>query len=286
MEVNREVLKSSGRIKRKKALQVLFCVAFFLAVAFVVSNGVFHLDKLYIKKVYIDGNKQVEDSRIFAVAKDILSGRYYGVYPKSNILIYPKEQIAEVLLRNIPWLASVVVSGSANVISIEVMEREPKYLWCDDLAKSAVDRICYYLDKDGFVFDKAPNFTGHIYPEFYGGNKRGGYVGRSILPIETLREILSIKDSIDKTLQDKGGILGYVYGVYIYENGDYDLLLSGGRKDWKINFDLNTDPVKKFQVVVESKFFKKELDNSTNQLDYIDLRFGKKVFYKFNKAGE
>lgn len=286
MEVNREIKRSSWRIRRKKALQILLCGALFLWGAFAVSSGVSHLDKLYIRKVYISGNSKVENSRIFAVVENILAGRYYGVYPKSNILIYPKEQLEQTLLRNIPWLAGVVISGSTNMVSIEVIEREPKYLWCDDLAKPISTRICYYMDKDGFVFDKAPAFSGHIYPEFYGGNKRGGYMGRSILPVATLQNILSVKDSINKMIKDGGYPLGEAYGVYVHNNGDYDLLLSGIKKDWRASFDLNTDPVKKFKAVLDSKFFKKELAGPGNNLEYVDLRFGKKVFYKFNKAGE
>lgn len=281
MEINREVLRSSGRIKRRRALHAVSLLGFLIFALIILTNYILHLDGLYIQKIYINGNKQVEDNRIFSLTKEILAGKYYGMYPKSNVLIYPKGLVAQTLLRNIPWLASVSISSNTKSLLIFVEEREPKYLWCDDFNKPILERTCYYMDRDGLVFDKAPSFSGHIYPEFYGGNKRGGYLGRSILPTDTLNAVLEIKNSADKMTRDKKYSFGALYGIYVNNNGDYDLLFDQGTRGWKVIFDMNTDPVKKLRAVLDSPFFQKELANTDKRLEYIDLRFGKKVFYKF-----
>ena len=262
----------------------------FLGTVFVLTGYLFHLDKLYIRQVYISGNKQVLSSQIFSVTKGVLGGRYYGLYPKNNLLIYPKKLIKESLLRSIPWIASVGVFSDINSLFIEVEERVPKYLWCDDLSEPILDRTCYYLDMNGLAFDKAPSFSSHVYLEFYGGNKRGGYIGKSILSPDTLRIVLEMKDSMEKTLKDKYPFLVRIYGVYVYNNDDYEFLFTQGRKESKIIFNLPKNASedekmrvdKKFKAIMTSPFFMKELNNTNRQLKYIDLRFGKKVFYKFD----
>lgn len=282
MGVNNEVLKSSVRLRKKKARRVFSYSALVLAILFAVTNIITHLDKLYIKHIYISGNVKVEDGQIFGVVANSLRGYYYGIYPKSNILIYPKKVVGDSIMRNIPWIASVAVSGGVNSVIVNVIEREPKYLWCDSIDKPIIDRICYYLDKDGFAFGRAPGFSGHIYPEFYGGDKKGGYIRKFVLPVEKLNTVLKIKDGGEKALADNNINLGKIYGFYIHNNGDYDLLLSDGKNEYKINFSLNTDVLKKLNTVLSSPFFIKELRDGNKRLEYIDLRFGKKVFYKFD----
>ncbi len=289
MEINREALRSSRRIRRKKIFQVFSYCCLFLVAIFALTSYLFHIDQLYIKRVYISGNKQVEDRQIFNVAKEILDGKHYGIYPKNNILIYPKKMIIKSLARDIPWIAETFISAAGNSLLIEVKEREPKYLWCDDLSKAILNRSCYYLDSNGFGFDKAPNFSSHVYPEFYGGNKRGGYTGRSILPLDSLGHVLSVKDSLEKIIKSQYSPFAHIYGVYIYNNDDYDLLITDGKKEWKIIFNLTKSLSeekklkieKKLKAIISSPFFIKELNNTTQSLKYLDLRFGKKVFYKF-----
>jgi hypothetical protein len=283
MNINRELLKSSERIKRKKAETALTYFALFLAFIFFITNLVSHFDKLYIKKVHIVGNKKVGEQAVFDIVKNNLGGKYYGLYPKNNSLIYPKAILLDSLMQNIPWIASVAVSSNMNSMLVQIEEREPKYLWCEDESMSVLELSCYYLDKDGFTFDKAPTFSDHIYLEFYGGNKRGGYMRRSVLPTGTLGPVLEAHSIVDRLMKGEDYYLGHPYGVYIHNNGDYDMLFENGKNRWKIMFNLDTDILKKLKAVLGSPFFMEELKNVDNKLQYMDLRFGKKVFYKFEK---
>ena len=288
--INREILRSSERIRRKKVLRVFSFLSLFLAIVFALTSYVFHMDILYIKQIYVLGNKQVREEEIVKAVKQVLDGSYFGLYPKSNRLIYPAEEIVLLVTRRIPWVSSVSLSGGVGSIFVEVKEREPRYLRCDDLLKPALDRVCFYLDALGFAFDRAPNFSSHVYLEFYGGVKKGGYVGRSVLPTQILQAVLEVKNRVESIVNSGPLVLGKIYGIYIQGNGDYDLLLIGGRREWAVTFNL-TDVVKdgeiqriekKFRAIVSSPFFIKEFESSNKQLQYIDLRFGKKVFYKFD----
>ncbi len=291
MDVNREALRSSSRVRKKKISQAFSYLCLFLAIIFALINYLFHLDNLYITKVYIQGNKQVENSRIFNIVKESLDGKYLGLYPKNNVFIYPKKMIIESLLHNIPTIASVDVSNNHASLFLNIQERVPKYLWCDDLTKSMLSRACYYLDVDGFAFDKAPSFSNHVYLEFYGGNKRGGYLGQSILSPAVIHAVVDIKDYVERLIADRRYPLGDLYGVNVYpDGGDYDILFASGAKEWKVIFNLDPNLLesnkqsieKKFRAIMISSFFLKELGAAGNRLEYIDLRFGKKVFYKFN----
>ncbi len=283
MEINREVLKSTERIRRRKFSYALSCLAIFVSAIFAVTNYLTHFDRLYLKKVYVSGNREINSDLIFGIVEKNLDGKYYGIYPKNNLLIYPKKEIENALENSLSWIARADVTATFGSISVNIMEREPKYFWCDDQSKPSIEHVCYYVDENGYVFDLAPKFSDHIYFEFYGGTKRSGFMRAQILPVETLRKIVSLKDSLNTIILQSGLLVGKIYGLYIYNNGDYDFLVDNKGHDWKINFNLTTDADKKYKAILESPAFIKELSTTDKFLEYIDLRFGKKVFYKFGQ---
>ena len=173
MEINREIFKSSIRIKRRKIYQFLLYFVLCVAFLFALSNFVFKLDKLAITQILISGNKNIETASIFKVVHQKLSGTYYRLYSKNNILIYPKEDIRTSLMRNFIWLQDVNIASVMGNISLVLREREPIYLWCDSVDKPILERTCYYLDENGFAFAVAPRFSSGVYLSLYGGNRRG-----------------------------------------------------------------------------------------------------------------
>ncbi|MBI3632911.1 MAG: hypothetical protein HY226_01315 [Candidatus Vogelbacteria bacterium] len=268
---------------------------FFAAFLFALLNFIFKLDKLAIKQVFISGNKNIETGLIYDVTKENLSGNYYYMFPKNNILIYPRDEIENSLKKNFMRIKYVDIASVLGNLSLSISEREPAYLWCDDADKDAIDRICYYLDEDGFTFAIAPQFSGDVYLSFYGGNKRGGYMGRSVLETASFHSIVDIKNYFLKAITSEHIQLGVLSGIYIYKNGDFDLLFGNGNSKWRLSINLpEGDSINsqsenslesKLFAILNSQVFKDELNHANNKLEYIDLRFGKKVFYKFSHIG-
>src|SRR3989344_3974534 len=113
------------------------------------------------------------------IKRDVLNSRGLSELKKrrrraflNKALFYPKSAIRRSLASTYPRLKDIelrVKSGGALLIS--VTEREPLYTWCGENipeTDTAENQICYFLDKEGYVFDEAPYFSGDVYFKFYG----------------------------------------------------------------------------------------------------------------------
>ena len=114
-------------------------------------------------------------------------------------------------------------------------------------------------------------------------------MGHSILSADIMQAIVKVRDVAATLITKKDYTLGNIYGVNINKGDDYDLLIGRGAGDWKMNFNLAATTSasdilrieKKLHAVLSSQFFITEQSSANKKLQYIDLRFGKKVFYKF-----
>ncbi len=283
MELNREILKSSAKIRRRKIERFLSFSVLSIVALLDLSFFIAQLDFFRIKQVDISGNQIIGTSAIFETINRPLSGKYFGFYPKSNFLIYPKSDIIDSILKfSTIGEAEVAMGGSTLYVSIK--EREPKYLWCGDFVSYTQDKQCYYLDENGFSYGRAPEFSDHIFFEFYGGEKLGGYTGKNILPPDQFKNVVSLYGSLETAIKQFISPDAELYGVNIKKVGDIDFLVKGDGSFWEIRSTISLDSVeqaKKMEVAVSSAVFQGELKKNTHGILYLDLRFGKKVFYKF-----
>lgn len=284
MELNREILKSSTKIRRRKIERLLAVCSLVIVVLIDISIILSRLDNLQIKKVDISGNKDVSALTLFDEVKNLLSGRYLGFYPRSNFLIYPKGEIIK-RISSFPNVESLNIAVSSKTLYLVVKEREPKYLWCGDFDTSEYKR-CFYVDSGGYSYGLAPDFSSHIFFEFYGGDKRGGYSGKTILPAEQFSNVVLLADYLKKLVGEFISPSAELYGANLKQNGDVDFLVEDRKALWIIKTTISSEPsliAQKMEKAISSPVFQKELEEKKNLLAYIDLRFGKKVFYKFGQ---
>lgn len=98
----------------------------------------------------------------------------------------------------------------------------------------------------------------------------------STLSEDDIRVIFNIESLLEKKNINTNSVYVDVYrDVYL----DTDFA--------KIIFSLKTDSQKVVNTlisVIDNKLFKTDLQNSQNMLEYIDIRFGNKVFYKYKSS--
>jgi hypothetical protein len=226
--------------------------------------------------VTLDG-KEVSDK----VAAS-MNGNYFLFVPEKNIFFYPAAKIKQALLRGYPRLAEVAVSPeSLTSLLVTATERKPEYQWCTD------DDTCYFMDQSGFVFDKAPTYSGNVYFEFR-GEASSSPLGRTVLPADAVENIISFKKELDRLLSVYGDTMtGKITRVTVLDGGDYEFRIvrnDAAKTAWKIIFSrgqmaqaLLDNIETAFNAIANGKHPGKTLSD----LEYMDLRFGRKVFYKF-----
>lgn len=257
------------------------------AVLFVASLFLAYRPKLLIAQVSVTGNKTVSNLALRQVINAQLSGKYWGLYPKNNAFLYPRAELIAALTAAFPRLSAITLDQpDSRRLALTVKERRGEYLWCLPSPADVPDNDCYFADETGFVFAPAPQFSSPLYFEFVAANSESP-LGRQALPEADWQKLLSAKQELSIILASS--FLGEqkLWQAAPAELRDwYFHAKSPTGRDWEIRLDLDQDLTVAFQtlrsVLVEPGFISESLANQS-ELEYLDLRFAPKVFYRYNK---
>lgn len=253
-------------------------------ILFVVLAGVLlflvtwlsNLDKLNIQNIKITGNSVLRSEEISKIVNENILGKYLWLFSKSNFLIYPKVKIKKDLVDSFAQIKdSKIKFEDFQSIVIEITERTPSALWCNDI----LGQYCYFMDEEAYLYDMAPNFSGDVYFKYVGGFPG---VSTSTPTTQVLRLVYLGEENNDqfnklnlfiRLLRDIN-INGYQ--LITKDNGDYELFFNN---DSRLIFDVHQDFD---EIFVNLRATLIELgDLEEKEFNYIDLRFDNKVVYKF-----
>ena len=218
-------------IKKKKRKNVTFVVSVFIIVlTFIISSSAFsRLSSLTIGKINIEFDKGVVDHKITALVSEIISHKYLNLFSKSNIYLYPKKEIISFINKNFPETGAISMSiGPYNSLDIRIKEKNATAIICPflpDFSSEERDKKdsedCYYADKKGFVYAKAPDFSGSVYkkiflPELTNISTSTPIIGNLATSTEVFTGIVSFMDRVEKNNI-------YTESILVKEDGEYEL---------------------------------------------------------------
>lgn len=290
MPINNSTLPSREEfLKRKKKERVRKYSVISLLIVLIV--GVFsylsHRPELRVTKVILKGGVLVTESDISEKSTSFMKGSYIFLFPKNGSLWYPKHKLENYLKQNFQRIDSISIdSKGLKTIVVSIEERKPFAIWCDSLLeakdvstttqktdKNPDYQKCYFIDQNSTIFSESPYFSGDAYFKFYGLVSTTTPIGTYYIASST--EFEEITSFIDK-LRSMSIRPSYLVAN---ESGDYSLTVSGGGK---ILFDTKK-PLVETAKNLESLLRTPALSTSTNAdlpIEYIDLRYGNKLFYK------
>ena len=290
MYSRKKIIKKTRRKKLFEKSRFLAWRSIIFIMLFLVLIGILAWQsgnkKALIDKIEVLGNEVVNQKDILRIVQSELAGKYAWLFHKDNIFIYPQNNIKEKLLVLDKRIRDVnVYRDSLTAIAVEISERKPAYMWCElvkerpDLesaegaggspASGSNQKKCFFLDKTGYIFAEAPQFSGSVFFTFYGYRKYADApLGNFLFEERDFERLIAFKEKIKKLGFEPAGLVEK-------EEGDFDLILEDESKimfnqkqnlaDVLENFDSSIDTIKA----------------GKKDLEYIDLRFGNKVFYKF-----
>lgn len=272
------------RKKRKKKL-IKFGLVFIVIILLIsLASYISHRKKFRISEVSLSGGVLVTENDVKLKTLEFLGGSYYWIFPKNNFAWYPKKDLKNNLKSSFKRIDSIDINlDGYNSIVIKITEKKPVATWCDKIPDknflltpedySNIEN-CYFIDDNSAIFAPAPHFSGNAYFKYYGlvstsTNPIGSYYISS--PLE-FNDLASFVDEV-KLLE--------VYPLYLVAkgSGEFSLVLYGGGE---ILFD-NKEPLKKVAENLKALLRTPEMSTTTANylpVDYIDLRFGNKLFYK------
>jgi cell division septal protein FtsQ len=221
------------------------------------------VDALTIKHITVAGGETIEHSDIEKAVRNTLTGSYLKIVPKAFAFTYPYEEVLEAV-NAVPRVKNVkVIRKGGEELHIEFSEYEPQTLWCDESDM----HNCHFLDEDGYAFSRAPGLVG-------GSFLRVTAVGRQpekhITPFnpEEYKRVIELKDAFAANKW-------FVKRVDIDTAGDAFLtIVDGGEFKVSLKQPANETVSNLLTVLGSEQFSHIEPGN----FEYIDLRFGSKVF--------
>lgn len=288
MPINNSTLPSREEFlkrKRKQKITKYFAIGFLLVLIVCVFTYISHRPEVRVSKVILKGGVLVKESQVSEKVFEYTSGSYIFLFPKNSSFWYPKAKLAQYLKTNFRRIENISIDLSdfrTMVVTIE--ERKPFGIWCDKFVtkidisttteeKSNSYQNCFFLDQNSTIFSEAPYFSGDAYFKYYGSIGTTTPIGNYYIASTT--EFNEINDFIDAVRKM------YVHPLYLVakDDGSYSLVVSG---NGEILFDMKK-PLSEVSQNLQSLLKTPNLSTSTNRdlpIEYIDLRYGNKLFYK------
>ena len=230
-----------------------------------------------IDKVLVRGAEQVPAKLVDAYVEAKLYDGTYPLFSRSNIFLYRKTALEKGVADFFPLIRSIKISRESflgTAIMVTIKERRPFALWCSD------KEICYTMDDIGFIFAESSTSPSSMLI-FRGGlstssasrriptGQASTAIGKSFLP-EHMPGILGLITLLRQA--------GYApAGARAIDNQDFSILFTEG---FTLHASFGSDAnmlVRNLKLAFSSSPMKGNL----SKLDYIDLRFGNRVYYKF-----
>jgi hypothetical protein len=270
--------------RRKVVINKILLSLLGLVIVFFLLTYLSCLKNLNITEIQVTGNEIVDTEEVQTATREETAGKYLWLFPKTNILIYPQNSIKDKLQNKFGRIKNVDLSIENNkTLIINITERVAKYTWCGDTPvvgrpTSESSPQCFFLDEEGYIFDAAPYFSGEVYFKFFGRpTPEDNFFFK-----QNFEQLASFKDALVK--------LGLKpTSLYVASDGDVEInLLSGSSAITppKVIFKLDADMQnikENLEAALNTEPLKSDMKKKYSTLEYIDLRFGNKVYNKFSK---
>jgi len=275
MKSRRDILRSSRHKKFLEKRRTYFLwgggVLALLGVLVGVLAWLSGNPRAVIADIEIRGNSAVASETIAGMAREQVAGKYLWLFHKDNIFLYPREHIRKSILSQHKRISDLdMYLDDSAVLVINITERKSAYLWCGDAyPEEEREKRCFFMDPAGYIFSPAPYFSGNVYFEWYGPTQEhsGDPVGERFLPLAEFKKLVSLKEALAALDLETTHLESRA-------DGDFALAL---KDSGDILFNIDQE----FGALLDN------LDSVTGELvsfedlEYIDLRFGNKIFYRY-----
>lgn len=285
---------TSSRIRKERQkrflVHVLLGIALAAAVLFLVIEVV-QVQQLRITRIRFEGNTGIPNRELWNAMQPHVEGEYGRLFSKRNIFIVPTKAIERELTERFLRLKEVdVYREGAHTLVVSSVERQPAGIWCETVAGGAAEADgttgsstgCYYIDGEALAFAPAPKLLGTTFTTY-----------ERAFPSQVIGARLTAQDHfvVLRGFADSLASLGFVVQRATWKDDAIDLLVRATVTD-----DAYARLVLKVPLVppYDTAFSNLASVTRTPQqetpalvvagIDYIDLRFEHKVFFKRNGA--
>ncbi len=259
--------------KRMLIGQVLIGTMLFSVLGLCIA-GVWYgtrVESLTIKQVSATGGETINHDKVIDAVQVVLEGTYLGLIPRRFAWTYPETEIYAALSGISRLKDPVVKRISGTELRVTFDEYVPYALWCTGRTEGE----CVLIDESGYAFTQAPNLKGGALIR-YRTLGTEPMVGTSITAKESLATIAEFI-----ALVHADGKFDIV-AVETDSVGDVFYIVAGGGEFKAALRDPAPVVYDNLRTILGSKEFSAI---APGNFQYIDLRFGSKVFVNDQEIG-
>jgi hypothetical protein len=207
-----------------------------------------------INNVEIIDAKHTDVAALKSDIEDIIQQKKLLIIPNNHIVFLSGRTLEKHILETYPSVEAVDISKTKDRdIVIKIQDRKATGVWCDE--------NCFFFDDQGVLFKKAFNFTGAVFTTWTASASTSLAFYEKAPCIDTCidKEFVDFlsRQKIKKVMLDGDDLRLYTeYGYYIKALNN------------------STTTMKNMNL------FSKDYAGDMRALQYVDVRFGDKIFYK------
>ncbi len=207
-----------------------------------------------INNIEIVGAKHTDIEILKTDIYNISEKKKFLIIPNNHILFLSNKKVIAHILETYPSVENVEISKTKERdVVITIKDRMPMGVWCDE--------NCFFFDDLGILFKKSYNYTGAVYTRW-----------RSV-PSGSLKfydKVLCLDICIDKTFVN-----------FLSQNKIKEVSIDGDDLRMYTEYGFSIKALNNASTTMRNiALFSKEYRGDLKTLEYVDVRFKDKIFYK------
>lgn len=254
--------RGSLAARRQRVRYVLFALGILVLIGLIVLLwfGV-RRHEVTITSVDVSGTQFIDARDVETLAQEKLEGSYFWFVPKRNALFYPKGEIERSLKETFfPINILSIDRDGLKGLLVSIEERQPIAEWCGTSTTTA----CYLVDKTGLLFEEANKNSGALVYQSEPLALGDTFLNGEFFELHGF--ITTLRTTTNRAIQM----------VVIDEHDDVFVIF---REGGELRF-VRTDNKEALLDNITSTFTSNRFQTD-EVLEYVDFRFGNKVYVKF-----
>lgn len=269
--------KRKGKKSRRGKFYLIFLLAIIIVGLYFLNNS----QNFKIKNIEVKGNETISAQEIKAIVEKQLNKRHWLIFSQDNIFFFNARQ-AKKELNNIYFFEKLKIKRKFfDTLKVELKEKTSTIVWLTTQKK-------YYLDLDGIAIKEVqpqdlviqPGQEGtevvrvgliqQSYPTVYDQSNSEVIIGKEVIKKELIDFIIELTETLKANAD-------FEISHYTINSPFSDQLTLITTEGWQVHFKTTnsvSSQVNKLLLILRQKV------EDRNKLEYIDLRFGEKIFYK------
>lgn len=233
-----------------------------------------YMPSLSVQAVKISGVRELDADLVKAFVHSVLEDGTFHYVSQKNIFFVPKARIETGITAAFPRALHARVERESlfsQQLEVIVKEREAYAKWCLPEQASAEALDCYALDGTGFIFARVATTSTEEFTtsQVFMGGSMGEPIG-TVLTNGNFAELVGLLES----LRTDANLIPTI--ISILPDEDFSIAVAQG---FFVKASFGQDAAsltRNLELILSSDVLKNRVD----EIEYVDLRFGNRVYYK------